>query len=359
MKNATLFMVLALFSLAQAQVTVVYHYLPTLSLEQAESYRGYDRIVVDPEAPFSSPRALEKMRRDNPNLLVLCYINVAEIFDPMFPDKPWSNKMLEFYSDMDKLWLRGVDGNRISFWPGMKTLNCAIDAPRVPFRGKMVNHVEFLSIVFTESILKNYAFDGVVGDNAWDKGYWLGHYGNNQFGVDRNNDGVRDDSLSFDTAWKLGVQYFISEIRRFGGPNYLIIGNPANLSYMVLVNGKNFEHFPDIYVNELDSLFEAWYDNLRMAAAMPIAIFNSRYNDPKNTWFTLLSSQLLDNVWFADAQNTAYDARWKLELGKPLGEYVEFGKEVVREFENGRLFVNPGLQTGRIHYNSGVVRDEL
>jgi len=57
--------------------------------------------------------------------------------------------------------------------------------------------------------------------------------------------------------------------------------------------------------------------------------------------FTLGSSMLIDDVFFSQGQNTPYDKKYNLHLGKPLGKFFLDSLGFARKFQNGTLHVNP------------------
>lgn len=342
-------------SLALAQQTAVHWYLPTLKINEAKTLKGYDCFIGDPEVFFSSPLAIDLLKQENPGIKLLCYFNPTEWFNPMFPDKPWSIKVVDFLNKVPQWWLKGTDGKRISFWPGMQTMNCSSECPKMEINGVKMNYMEFISQVFIDNILKKHKFDGIVDDNDWIKIFWLGHRKPNEHGICLRDNGIKTDSAEADNSWKQGRAYFDEAVRKAMGPDFIIIGNPANLDYLNACNGKIFENFSDIYVNEKDTIYQAWYDNLNEATQMKIAIFNARKD---NAWFTLCSSMLLNNVIFSYSQNAPYDSSWALDLGRPTGAAFPAGPEYCRQFQNGTVYVNPLLQTARIVYKDGTVRDK-
>ena len=337
------------------QKTAVHWYRPTISLNQAEAMANYDLLIVDPECIFNSRESLSWLKLNNPRLKILCYFNPPEWFDPMFSDKPWSIKMVNVLQEQSSWWLRDTAQNRISFWQGMYTMNCTFDCPKYLIEGQEQGYIEFITQRFIQDVLKQYPFDGVLIDNLWDQINWLGRHGFNQGGIDRDGDQQRDDSVTLNTAWKRGLSYCLKEIRTFGGKNFIIIGNPANLSY-AQCDGKMFENFPDIYTKEDDKKYEGWYYNLNYASSMSgPCIFNAR---PDNYFFTLCSSILVDNAYFSDQQNKAYEDKYRLLLGPPLSKAKVFDSGYTRQFENGEVFVNPGGKNAWIIYQDGKRRNQ-
>jgi len=351
MKKTLLILLLFGGLLGFSQKTAVHWYLPTMSLEEAKTLVNYDLVIIDPECIFNDQASLDWLKQRNPKMKLLCYFNPAEWFDPMFSDKPWGITMVDSLRQHPQWWLRDTLQKRISFWQGMYTMNCTWDCPK--YSGE--NYIQFISRHFIQDILQQYSFNGVLVDNLWDQVNWLGSHGFNQAGIDRNGDQESDDSITLNTVWKRGMEYCLKQLRSFEGKNFLIIGNPANLNYATC-DGKMFENFPDIYADESDKKYEGWYHNLNYANSMTgPCIFNAR---PDNYFFTLCSSVLLDNTYFSDRQNTAYDSKYQLLLGKPLGSANRFTSGYKREFENGEVFVDPGNKYAWVIYRNGQRRDQ-
>ncbi len=335
-----------------AQKTYVMHYLPILTEKQAESYRDYDLIIADHEVINTSVEQLQKMRRDNPNLKILAYVNKIEWHEPMFPDKPWSMKMVAELKKYPKWFLRGIDGKKLEFWPGTVLMNCRLDCPRYNIGGKSYSYIEFFTERYISDIIGAYdragiKLDGILDDELLKAISFIGSYGAND-GIDGNSDGVTDDEAELDRNWRLGNAYFLNAVRQKMGPDFLIIGNGGHGYYLSYCQGKQMEHFPEIYLNEKDSITEAWSENMSHAAGMSYAFFNARTNESGRTdnwFFTICSSMLLDNVWFSYGQNTPYKKDYALNLGLPLGTYQQDEEgNFIRRFQNGTIYVNPVLK---------------
>ncbi len=336
--------------------TACHWYLPNLPLEQAQKLVKYDLLIVDPECIFTSRASLDFLRQSHPGIKIICYFNPVEWFNPMFPDKPWSLCMVASLNEKPEWWLKGTDQKRITFWPGMQTMNCCWDCPTREIGGQKVNYVQFITTRFIKDVLKKYAFDGVLLDNLWNRVDWLGNYGQNRHGLDRDGDGKDDAAGKINQSWKTGLAYVAEEIRDFGGSDFIVIGNPANLDYQPYCSGKMFENFPDIYCNEEDKKYQAWYENLDYARAFPgPCVFNARAD---NYFFTLCSSLLLDNVYFSFQQNSPYDPKWELNLGEPLCPAEDLAGAYKRCFKNGNVFVDPGAKKAWIVYKDGRERKE-
>lgn len=357
MKKLIFITILLLFSkLLLAQVTYLMHYLPTLSQQQASSYRGYDVIIVDHEVIHNSPDGLRQMKRDNPDLKILVYANKIEWHDPMFRDKPWSLNMIKVLERYPDWYMRGTDGQKLEFWPNTTLMNCRADGPRHVLNGKSYTYIEFFTEQYIEDVIGEYKrqgiqLDGMLDDELLKSISFIGHYGNNVNGVDSNGDGIDDDPAELDRQWRLGNAYFLQAVREEMGEDFLILGNGGHGYYMQWCNGKQFEFFPEVYLNENDKLMEAWPENMRNASGMEIALFNARanaYGKKENWMFTICSSVLLDNTMFSYGQNTPYDKKYDLNLGEALDKWYEENGIYTRRFQNGTVYVDPVNKTGEV-----------
>ncbi len=353
---ALLFCSLGVISL-KAQKTAVHWYLPTMSITEAHQLDGYNLVIVDPEVIFNNRESLETLRADNPEVKIFCYFNAVEWFNPMFSDKRWSQNIVNFLDKKEEWFLHAQNGERISFWKGMETMNCRLDCPRLPVysKDKTINYIEFITDRFIKDILKNYRFDGVLMDNLWDKIHWLGNYGDNTGGLDYGSDLADNDSVALNLEWQRGMNYCLDEINEFGGAGYLI-GNPGHLNYPQC-SGKMFENFPEIYLNEADRVYEAWPENINNASVFATGpnIFNARKD---NYFFTLCSSLLVDNVYFSYLQNTKYDSKYELDLGPAIGEMKVDKGIYSRRFRKGTVNVNPLHKKAWVTYNDWHKRTE-
>lgn len=348
---------------AAAQKTAVHWYLPTMSFEQAQQLNGFDLVIVDPEVIFNNQGSLDALRASNPNVKIFCYFNVVEWFNPMFDDKPWSKNIFAFLNEKEEWFLHGQDGQRISFWKGMQTMNCLVDCPAAKVYSKNpdeeINYINFISERFVDDILKTYHFDGVLMDNLWDKVDWIGNYGNNNgldYGLINSLDTEQEKKELLNIYWNMGLNYCLNKIKNFD-QSLTIIGNPGNLSYAPQCSGKMFENFPEIYLNEADTIFEAWYENISNASVFSNGpnIFNAR---KENYFFTLCSSMLLDNVYFSYLQNTKYEDKYQLNLGKALASAKINNGIYCRAYEKGILMVDPYQKKSWISYKDGRTRDK-
>lgn len=355
-KTVIILVFMSCFELLTAQVTAVLHYLPTYSEAQEKSYIGYDIFVFDHEVINNSPNTLRLTRQDNPEAIFLAYANPIEWHDPMFNDKPWSLKMMAELKKYPKWFLKGTDGKKLEFWQGTVLMNCRLDCPRYDINGKSYSYIEYFTERYIKEIVGAYKragirLYGVLDDELLKSISFIGNYGNNRNGVDSDEDGVNDDPAELDRQWRLGSAYFLQVLRETMGEDFMIVGNGGHGYYMEWCNGKQMEYFPEVFLNEDDRVTEAWFENMRNASGMKIAFFNARanaYGKTDNWQYSLCSTVLLDNVVFSHGQNTPYDKKYELHLGKALGiSFYDNGVQK-RRFQNGTVCVDPVAKKGWI-----------
>jgi hypothetical protein len=341
MKKIVLLIAVVMFSGAIfAQKTYVMHYLPNLSVSQAESYRGYDMIIVDHEVINTSAASLRYLRQIKPEIKILTYVEKMQWHEPMFPDKPWSLDVVAYLKNFSHWYLHDPAGKNLSFWPGTVMMNIRLDGWRYEIAGKSYSYIEWFSERYIEDIIGAYSrqgihLDGILDDDLFRDISFL------EDGVDSDFDGLPDNYPELDRQWRLGNEYFLKKVREVMGPDFLIIGNGGHGYYMNICDGKQFENFPEHYIG-------SWFDNLNNAAGMKIALFNARTGNLDNWLFTICSALLLDNTWFSYGQNTPYEPKYDLDLGRPLGFFYEEPGGFARRFERGIIHVQPNYDKGWI-----------
>jgi len=344
---------LALSNGLYGQKTAELWYWPALTLKQAITLVDYDMVVVDHECALTSRESLDYLRKNHPGIKILCYFNAVEWHVPMYPDKFWSMKMLAELKKDSAWWLTGVNGHRLGLYPGMFTMNCCWDSPRIGPDGQ--NYIEFVTSRYKADILSSYPFDGVLKDNLWTyPANWFGKKQVPPTEIDRDHDGRPDKADDLNKSWQEGMDYCLKELRQFGGKNFLIIGNPGDLCYRRWLDGVMLENFPDVYRDVSDKKHGAWYKNMRYAASFKDpCIFNARKD---NYFFTLCSSVLVDGAYFSYQQNTPYDKKYQLNLGQALGKMRNKGKIYQRSFQKGTVYIDPERKISWIKYSNGTER---
>ncbi|HQB76641.1 MAG TPA: putative glycoside hydrolase [bacterium] len=307
-------------------------YLPTMTTYQAENLSQYDLLVIDPEILVNHSSTLDEMMANNPKLEIFLYINPTEIFEPMWPDKPWSIKLLEELKTKKSWWLYHPNGEKLGIWAGMKTLDMRANCPEIDGQ----RYWQWILDQYLK-LLTDKRISGCLIDNAWgdDRAgiQWLANY-NSQKGLDLNGDKKADTNWQeINLAWAKGFHSFFGELRKVKD-NLCIIANPGNLSYRE-VDGKQFENFPYPH-HHLGG--PDWEVNMMIAKKYKIAIINPREED-----FLLgaITALMLDNAYLAIGQNQLYHDYYNLNLGKALGKTKEISRGIwFRQFEKGSIFID-------------------
>lgn len=316
-----------------AQKLANFWYLPTMTAYQTENLSQYDLLIIDPEILVKHSSALDEMMANNPDLEIFLYINPTEIFEPMWPDKPWSIKLLAELQAKKSWWLYQPNGEKLGAWTRMKTLDMRADCPEIDGQ----KYWEWILAKYLK-LLEDKRISGCLIDNAWgdDRAgiQWLSSY-NGQKGLDLNGDKKADTNWKeINLAWTKGFHSFFAELRKNKGDNFSIIANPGNLSYKE-VDGKQFENFPYQH-HHLGG--PDWEVNMMIAKKYKIAIINP---DEKDFLLGAVTALMLDNAYLAIGQNQAYHDYYKLDLGKPLGKTKEISKGIwTRAFEKGKIFID-------------------
>ncbi|MFA5163315.1 MAG: putative glycoside hydrolase [Patescibacteria group bacterium] len=353
MKKHLIFLLLILAGNSYGQKMSVHWYLPTLDAIQAMNIAKYDLIVLDYENKFNNSESIDLIIERNSNAKILYYWNYVEWFRPMFPDKPWSIKMLAELEKRPGYWLKQTDKKPLVFWSGMEMMNITDYCPKI----KGENYREFITKHLLKDIISDPRCQGIFLDNIWATLDWLGKYGKNE-SIDANGDGKMDSPAELNASYLREARQFIAEIRKAKGKNFIIITNPINATLLDLVDGKNMENFPDLYLGSTKN--GGWDINMTYADnGKRYNIFNARAD---NLFFTICSAMLLDDVYVSFQQNTFWKDEYQLNLGKALGKKEsEAGSQTIqkREYENGTVIVNATLGKAKIKYRNGTVRSSF
>jgi hypothetical protein len=288
---------------------------------------------------------IRKLRRLNPNLLVLTSINAVE-----------NNEVPADY------FLKDIHGNRVEVWPGSYRLN--LTRPEV---------ADFQANYAVRLILENdLQFDGCFFDNvflsqSWQKADIRGR----AFPYDSDGDGKPDDPQVLDRRWRAGVLRQLQTFRR-RLPHALTCGHALDLGEPVVreaFNGISFGFYvPNVIegrsgFGDFLSLYDAWMTRTRaphltmIESAPPNQIGYGYGYEPMKTIpprtlefartfypymrFGLALTLLSDGYFAHEIGDTWHGNDWwydelDFNLGAPLGPASRFpkssptGREVVQ-----------------------------
>ena len=149
------------------------------------------------------PGKIAELRSLNPNILVLTSMNAIE-----------NGGLTEDY------YFHDIYGNRVEVWPGSYRLN--ITKPYVAeFQARLAARL----ILDSDLMFDGCFFDNVMLTQSWQK---TDIYGN-PFLADYNEDGIADDPVALDTAWRAGVMHELQFFRQLM-PNALMSGHAMGLN---------------------------------------------------------------------------------------------------------------------------------
>jgi len=233
---------------------------------------------------------IRKLRKLNPNILVLNSINAVEA-----------------YGLPEDWYLHDIHGKKIEVWPNDYRLN--LTKPEV---------ADYQAHAAYDLLLKNHLLcDGMFFDNVMTTQSWQTKdiYGN-PFVIDANEDGKADDLTTFDAAWKAGVFREIREFRRLM-PHAIVSGHSMNIQesgIAQLFNGLSIG-FRTADVLEQETSFDSLFDE-----------YNSWMTAALKPHITMFEASPPDQIAYG------YDYEpWKkipastLEFARTLYPYMRFG----------------------------------
>ncbi|MCU0680071.1 MAG: putative glycoside hydrolase [Planctomycetes bacterium] len=313
----------------------------------------WDLLILDMEVQENSRENLQKIREHNPNIVILAYITSQDIYD--LNSNPYSylaHLRKELAAQIsDKWWLKDVNGNKTSYWPGTYLLNTS-DNCGLSSSGQHWN--EFLPEFISKRIVATGLWDGVFFDNIWGGVAWVNPK------IDIDNDGQADDAKKIDKKWSDGVKKMLQKMRELNGDSLIIMGNGGIFyPYQEMLNGMMFENFPSPWENG-----GTWsgsmvsYFNLQNVNKKPNTTVVNTYAKDQNNYQKMrhgLTSTLLNDGYYSfDYDVTNHGQIWwydeyGINLGKAQdGMYNLLNKDNPeiksglwrRDFEKGTVIVN-------------------
>ncbi len=280
----------------------------TISDAEVQELAKWDLLVLDMEVQTNSRAQLEKIRKLNPSIIILAYINSVEQVDN--PEDYNQAEMRNFFARGFKSdwWLLDPNGNKISNWPYNSMLNLTNGAA-VNISGERYN--DYLANFVVREIKASGLWDGVYYDNTWGDVSWV-----NQGNIDANNDSLRDDTHNLDVAWSSGFKKVLAKTRELAGPEFIIVGN-GNVydPYQPLLNGMMLESFPSPWENG-----GTWTGSMKTYFRLPtlnvnpkislINIYNKNQADYRRFRFGLTSTLLGDGFYSYDYDVTNHGQTW-------------------------------------------------
>lgn len=305
----------------------------------------WDIVVLDMDQTFQFPERLREIKRINPKVKLLAYVNSSDVSEARFRGHP-NSPGAKLAGRVPESWfLARADGSRIQWWPGSWMMNATDKCPIV--NGRQWNDI--LGEFIRDEVMSTGAWDGVFLDSAYSEVTPF-----SGAGVDMDRNGIADQAKDVDAAWKRGMTKLIRKVREVN-PNILIMNN-SSAAYADLTNGVLFENFP--------RFGWAWpFSELRTSlsknASPKISSINTntnnqeRPNDYRLMRYGLTSAMVADGYFSFDAGDAGHHRTWWYdEYDAPIGTARGAAKVVrgpttganpavwAREFTKGYAIVN-------------------
>lgn len=306
-----------------------------IDYSMAQELAKWDVLVLDMQNQYTSESTLKEIKRLNPNISLLAYMTVEEVQDQhIFADSnnPW--RIVYNEVERNNLWLRNVNGEKVSFWPGTSM----IDVSNTVWQS-------WLPGFFKNNILINNYWDGIFLDNCFDGISW-----------------IDSSTVVSDSAWKLGMSNLLKSLDNSLEDSILVINSSS--VYKDNINGRLYEGWPKVYTGNWQSNINDYFTMNAVVNEPKTIIINSNTNNQNNRQdyqmmrFGLTSTLLADGYYSFDYGDQNHAQTWWYDeydqyLGKAINEPQNLLKDNSyglwrRDFEQGTILINPSLTDHRI-----------
>jgi hypothetical protein len=359
------------------------------------SLARYDLIVVHYDIIRSAPEAIRFIRKQNPQIKILAYIEAgsggffwhwllthdleAEVL-PSYVTKGFVDLMhkhavyfkITAQDSNESFFLHYADtpGNptppeqrRFIIWTNPRN---RAEWPAMNPTGDWAN---YLPHFVHDKVMASELFDGVYYDIVVEPSGWSN--------MDVDNDGFADDPTVVCQEYKKGMARLLQLTRELLGPEAIILGNPggewsSDSPYFEYANGHMQENALGIW-NQWPELWDIYQRNMQKPAPpsrihwIDVSTDNTTYDNfnPDLPTAALqkmrlgLAITLLDDGYFGFRNEWSYDELWwfpeyDANLGLATGSAQERSDgSWMRKFENGVVVANP---TGD---NSTITSNEM
>jgi hypothetical protein len=303
------------------------------------SLAKWDVVVLDMDQQARYPDRIRELRRLNPNIKILAYVDSSNIAtarlveESNFPGYALAHAATES-------WYMHRGSNRVSMWSGAWMMNMTGDGP-TDTQGRRWQ--DFLPQFIQEQVWSTGLWDGIFLDNAIDNAtYFVGK------GLDVTGDGQAENDTQVDRDWKAGWQKMAQNLRNRLGSKALIMGNGSS-AYANVTNGILFENFPRY---GWDNGFRDYQNSIKTNTSPSITAFNSNPNNVNQpaSWqlmrFTLGSALLGDGYYSFDYGDRDHGQTWWYDeydaiLGNPTNAPEKLSSGAWwRDYERGAALVN-------------------
>jgi hypothetical protein len=356
-RNIIIFSFLLLFPLnyilADKKPKIANYFLNDQIYEhEIEALAKWDVLILDMEMQRNNPQALLEIRKTNPNIILLAYISSQEIYSDL-SKRPTSSLRRELLAEIeDSWWLRDLNGDKVSFWPGTHMFNMS-DQVEENYLGEKFN--DFLPRFVQEKIQSSNMWDGVFYDNIWNHINWI------------------NKSLAIcDNEWKDAYLKMLKKTRELCGENFLILGNGQVYEpYLTDTHGIMLEGFPSQWEGTWSDSMNRYLKTpfLSRQPSMPIInVYNNNKNNYQVFRFGLTSALLGDGYYSFDYDVTFHGQTWwydeyDINLGQATSAHYNLldnnGSDLKpglwrRDFENASIIVNSTTEKQRIIFDKEI-----
>lgn len=315
---------------------IVFLWGGTLLDNNIDKFSKFDLLVLGSEAQVYNPTFFAKIRKLNPDIIILAYVPTVSWNDASWND-PLHQKM--YPNIKSEWWLKDANGNQKSVWPNTRALN--LNSGWIDYLGTHVKN----------DLLSTGNWDGIFYDEVQDSISWLGN-------VDVNKDGQNDTATEADALWASNYKKLFETTRAKIGNSIMITNGSSNPVFAPYVNGRMFETFPSSH-NTLSEWKNATnqYLNLENIVGSDSGVFFINVNtdntggagtqtDYQAVRFGLTTTLLGDGYFGYDAGSTNHAVIWEYDeydavLGQPKSSINKVDLGVwQRDFSQGKVIVN-------------------
>jgi len=290
--------------------------------EYIEHVAKFDLVVTE----FGIGNYVYQIKQSNPNTIVLGYKD-AIAMHTYYEDYSVVNAHEDWF-------IHDTDGNRLVHW---KCGWYCMDPGNQGWRQHFANYVK--------QKIDLYGFDGVFIDDCWNQ-LWKYFFT------------VPEDKVPDYPNWQQEMGEFLTYVKSQLNPKLVIINTPNTEEYVAVVDGKNDEKF-------LKNKETFWYiDNLAKISAQGkyyLALASSQ-EDTQESMMYCLCGYLLGvngskayfgwwNIW-SDSKGYYPEMDKINALGSPTNAYYSYQSVYARDFENGKVLLNPTTSSYTVNLNS-------
>jgi hypothetical protein len=318
---------------------------------EAKELAKWNLLILDMEVQTNSQKQILEIRKLNPHIIILAYVNSVELIDNVgnYRNAIMRNRLASGLNDA--WWLKDQNGNKISNWPGSSMFNLT-DEGKTDANGNRFNN--YLPNFVVNEIKSSGLWDGVFYDNTWGNVSQV-----NSGNIDANGDKQKDVAVTLDSAWAAGFKKVLASTRELAGNDFIIVGNGRVYEgYQKLLNGMMLEDFPSSWENG-----GTWAGSIKTYFHLPsvnvlpnISVINSfDKNQVDYRYFRYgLTSTLMGNGFYSFDYDTTDHSQfwWYDEYGFNLGPAISGAYNLL---DSKGTDIKNGLWRRDFKYGSAIV----